>query len=46
MNEVENKNQNYGNSYSESRGTGVISTLIFAVIVFVAMFLIAKFKGY
>ncbi len=49
MNDVQNetaKSAAYGNTYSESKGTGVISTLIFAVLVFVAMFLIAHFKGY
>lgn len=49
MNDIQttdNKTAAYRNSYSESKGTGVISTLIFAVIVFAAMFFIAMYKGY
>ena len=49
MNETqtqENQTATFKNSYSESKGTGVISTLIFAIIVFAAMFFIAMYKGY
>lgn len=31
--------------YSESKGTGVLSTLIFAILVVVIMVVIAYFKG-
>lgn len=33
------------NRYSESKGTGVLSTLIFAVVVTVIMIILAYFKG-
>lgn len=33
------------NRYSESKGTGVLSTLIFALVVTVIMIAIAYFKG-
>ena len=33
------------NAYSESKGTGVLSTIIFAVVVTVIMVVIAYFKG-
>lgn len=42
-NETNNMQQN---RYSDSKGTGVISTLIFAITVTVIMVVIAYFKGF
>lgn len=33
------------NQYSESKGTGVLSTLIFAIAVVIFMIILAYFKG-
>lgn len=33
------------NRYSESKGTGVLSTLVFAIVVTVIMIVVAYFKG-
>ncbi len=43
---TETKTSTFGNTYSETKGTGVLSTLIFGILVFAVMFLIAMYKGY
>jgi len=40
-----NENTKMVCSYNDAKGTGVLSTLIFAVIVIAAMFVIAYLKG-
>ena len=45
----ENKNNNENQEpqrYSESSGTGVLSSIIFVVIALVAMILLSKYLGY
>lgn len=44
-NEINNNTGSPRAVYTESKGTGVISTLIFAVLVTVLMIVIAHFKG-
>ncbi len=43
---IDNETQYHSNRYSDSKGTGVLSTLVFAVVVTVIMFIIAYFKGF
>lgn len=45
-NEINNETIKHANFYSDSKGTGVISTLIFAVVTVVIMVAIAYFKGF
>lgn len=44
-NEIKETNHAPKTGYSETKGTGVLSTLIFAVAVVVLMILLAHFKG-
>ena len=43
---IDNETQYHSNRYSDSKSTGVLSTLVFAVVVTVIMFIIAYFKGF
>jgi len=36
---------NVPNRYSDSKGTGVLSTLVFAIVVTIIMVIVAYFKG-
>ena len=42
---TEENNNNTQHHYNESHGTGVISSMIFLILIGVAMFFIAKFMG-
>lgn len=44
-NDIKEMNNTQKTGYSETKGTGVISTLIFAVVVVVLMIVLAHFKG-
>ena len=45
-NNTNNTGQNINHAkYSESKGTGVLSTLIFAVVVVIFMIVLVHFKG-
>ena len=48
MTENNNQNNNMGlnrSHYTESKGTGALSTIIFVVIVTIGMVILAHFKG-
>lgn len=42
---INNSSQTNRNLYTDCKGTGILSTMIFAVSVFLLMMLIAHFKG-
>lgn len=42
---LSNSSQTVRNVYTDCKGTGILSTLIFAVVVFLLMMVIAHFKG-
>ena len=44
-NEQNNRPALNGNHYSESKGTGALSTIIFIILVTIGMAILAHFKG-
>lgn len=44
-NNKKNKTNQIGENYSESHGTGVISSMIFVLLAFVFMFVVSHYMG-
>lgn len=44
-NNEKNRTNQIGENYSESHGTGVISSMIFVLLAFVLMFVVSRYMG-